>query len=430
MKRKRSLAWLFAVVVSCYFLSLNVLAQDNIMAYKKYEPITKQLITMVEHNSELEKMLIKSIEKAKIQNPGRTTNPAQTLEEYYAFVDWAAKAMPWSILPGLPYPKLYEQIDQSLDYFYFINDQRLDELEGKGYYRSSLQYHEPYRTWLINFTKEWGMYLSTEDSWNEKYYRKALADERFGLGKGWYEDPSKWKTFNDFFARYLKSPDQRPIASPKNPSVVSSPADSKPQGVWKIDKDSNIVPNAPNDDVTIKSNVFKSVKVLIGKDSAYKNAFAGGTLTHTFLDVNDYHRYHFPIGGTIKEVRIIEADDAAGGIIKWIPEKKKYILESTEPGWQNIETRGCVIIENETYGLAALLPIGMSQVSSVNFEDTVKAGYPVKKGDMLGYFLFGGSDFVLLFQSKVDFKLTVPKENGGYRHVLMGEEYGKLSLKK
>jgi phosphatidylserine decarboxylase len=73
----------------------------------------------------------------------------------------------------------------------------------------------------------------------------------------------------------------------------------------------------------------------------------------------------------------------------------------------------------------------MSQVSSVNFEDTVKVGDTVKKGDMLGYFLFGGSDFVLIFQSKVDFKLTVPKERDGtYKHVLMGEEYGKLTLKK
>ncbi len=73
----------------------------------------------------------------------------------------------------------------------------------------------------------------------------------------------------------------------------------------------------------------------------------------------------------------------------------------------------------------------MSQVSSVNFEDTVKVGNTVKKGDMLGYFLFGGSDFIILFQRNVDFKLTVPKENPDrtYKHVLMGEAYGKLTKK-
>ena len=96
-----------------------------------------------------------------------------------------------------------------------------------------------------------------------------------------------------------------------------------------------------------------------------------------------------------------------------------------------IETRGCVIIETKEYGLVALLPIGMSQVSSVNFEDTVKVGTPVEKGSMLGYFLFGGSDFVMLFQNKVNFKLTVPQESKKtYKHVLMGEEYGKLTMKK
>jgi len=226
-----------------------------------------------------------------------------------------------------------------------------------------------------------------------------LADERFGLDKGWYEDPAAWRTFNDFFARYLKSPDQRPIAAPDDPSVMASPADSKPQGLWRIDENSDIV---HKEGVTIKSNVFKSIGVLIGEASAYKDAFANGTLTHTFLDVNDYHRYHFPLDGTVKEVRIIKSDDAAGGIITWVAEANRYVLDANTPGWQNIETRGCVIIENEKYGLIALLPIGMSQVSSVNFEDMVLVGSTVRKGEMLGYFLFGGSDIVILFQDKVD----------------------------
>jgi len=76
--------------------------------------------------------------------------------------------MPWSILPnvGSEYPGLYDQIDQSLDYFYFITDQQLEELKDMGYYNNSLQYHEPYRSWMIKFTKEWGEYLSTLESWN------------------------------------------------------------------------------------------------------------------------------------------------------------------------------------------------------------------------------------------------------------------------
>lgn len=394
-----------------------------------HEPVTEQLITMVEHSPEIRRLLVESIAKARQRNPDRATNPAQTIEEYYAFIDWAAKAMPWSILKHVPAPMLYDKIDQSLDYFYFINDQPLAELKDRDYYRNSLQYHEPYRTWLVSFVKEWGIYLSQPGSWTAQDYQAALADKRFGLDKGWYEDPANWKTFNQFFARYLKSPPARPIAAPGDPSVVASPADSKPQGVWQIDSRSMIV---DRQGVGIKSGIYRSIPVLIGEGSAYREAFANGTLTHTFLDVNDYHRYHFPVSGVIREVRIIPADDAVGGIIGWNEREKRYTLDSNTPGWQNIETRGCVILDTETYGLVAILPIGMSQVSSVNFEKHIKPGTRVRKGDMLGYFLFGGSDIVMLFQKKVDFTLTVPKteeKDHAFEHILMGEQYGKLTLR-
>jgi len=418
----RILVWLLPIVTFCSFLSQSALAE--VKKVVRHEPITQQLITMVENNPELRTMLLDSIESARKTNPNKVTNPAQSLEEYYVFLDWASKAMPWSILPNPPFAKVYEQIDQGLDYFYFISDQPLSQLKDKGYFNNSLQYHEPYRTWLINFVSEWGNFLSKEGSWNEAYYKMVLEDEKFQMDKGWYEDPSKWKSYNDFFSRHLKSPSQRPIASPEDPSIVSSPADSLPQGIWKIDKNSNIL--QPNG-VTIKSSVFKSVAVLIGEGSNYKDSFANGTLTHTFLDINDYHRYHFPISGTIKEVRIIRGDDALGGIVTWDPTTTKYLLSSNRPGWQNIETRGCVIIETEKHGLVALLPIGMSQISSVNFEDTVKVGHAFKKGDGLGYFLFGGSDIVMIFQDKVDFQITAPKDKHGvYQHVLTGEEYGKI----
>ena len=84
------------------------------------------------------------------------------------------------------------------------------------------------------------------------------------------------------------------------------------------------------------------------------------------------------------------------------------------------------IIETENYGLVAVMPIGMSQVASVNFEPNLQVGDRVKKGDMLGYFLFGGSDFVLVFQKEAAFKLLSPKKGNTYEHILMGEFVGSV----
>lgn len=94
-----------------------------------------------------------------------------------------------------------------------------------------------------------------------------------------------------------------------------------------------------------------------------------------------------------------------------------------------IETRDCVVVDTEEYGLVAILPIGMSQICSCNFEDSVKVGARVNKGDPMGYFLFGGSDIVMIFQKDVKAEMLCPmNETGdGYKHIFMGEGYIKLS---
>jgi phosphatidylserine decarboxylase len=90
-----------------------------------------------------------------------------------------------------------------------------------------------------------------------------------------------------------------------------------------------------------------------------------------------------------------------------------------------------VILDAGDYGLIALLPIGMASVGSVNFEENVKPGAKVNKGDMLGHFAFGGSDFIMIFQDKVQFTLGASKkeDSDGYQHILMGEKLGSLVLK-
>ena len=125
-------------------------------------------------------------------------------------------------------------------------------------------------------------------------------------------------------------------------------------------------------------------------------------------------------------MRIIPGESVSGGYTTWDPKDKRYQFDASSVAWQAIETRGCVILETEEYGLVALLPIGMWPVSSVNFEDNLQVGDQVSKGDMLGYFLFGGSDFIMIFQDKAQFTLDAPKklESDSYQLQLMGERLG------
>ena len=119
------------------------------------------------------------------------------------------------------------------------------------------------------------------------------------------------------------------------------------------------------------------------------------------------------------EVRKINSMDAVGGVISWDPQQKEYLLWDENPGWQSIETRDCLIMDTE-YGLVAILPVGMSQVSSCNWEESVKPGAVFKAGDPMGYFLFGGSDIVMIFQKGVSLELLSEK------HILMGEPYAEI----
>jgi hypothetical protein len=73
----------------------------------------------------------------------------------------------------------------------------------------------------------------------------------------------------------------------------------------------------------------------------------------------------------------------------------------------------------------------MAAVGSVNFEDTVKPGVQVEKGDMLGHFAFGGSDFIMILQYKLEFTLDAPKQEGSdsFEHLLVGERLGTMHIK-
>jgi phosphatidylserine decarboxylase len=63
--------------------------------------------------------------------------------------------------------------------------------------------------------------------------------------------------------------------------------------------------------------------------------------------------------------------------------------------YQFNQERGLVIIDSPTVGPVAVVPVGMTLISSIALEPEV--GAELRNGDELGYFQFGGSDIVMLF---------------------------------
>jgi len=68
--------------------------------------------------------------------------------------------------------------------------------------------------------------------------------------------------------------------------------------------------------------------------------------------------------------------------------------------------------------LVACLPVGMAQVSSVVI--TAEVGVELHKGEEMGYFQFGGSDFVMVFEQSSSIELACTPDT----HYVQGSAIG------
>ncbi len=387
--------------------------------------ITLKLQKLIDNDYFLRSMLEESIDIAYKKVSNDIFNPIKNIYDYLKFIDSCVDCYPWDILKDDKGLSLYDKINQGMGLLYFVNNQPLKVLFHMNFYYNCVMYYKPYYDWFTLFLKENERFLDSKESWNEECFLFAKANLDFNLNNDTYEDNSNWKCFNDFFYRKLSSPSKRPISQIDDDAVIISPADSAPFDVWNID-DKGYISTLDRDgefkDFNIKTRLYRNVDELLDF-SKFSSSFYNGKITHTMLDVNDYHRYHFPVSGEIIEIKLISGVPAPGGVIYWNKEKELYEQAfMNQLSWQAIETRGLIIVQTKDFGKVAIIPTGMCQVSSVNFREDLKVGSIIKKGDELGFFKFGGSNIVMIFEEKSNFYMTAEKD----KHILMGEEYGRF----
>lgn len=185
-----------------------------------------------------------------------------------------------------------------------------------------------------------------------------------------------FKNFNEFFYRELK-PDARPCSAPSNPKIIVSPADCR-----------SVVFNTLEEAQTIwvKGREFTVAHLLGDAYPGDVKRYEGGSLGIFRLAPQDYHRFHIPVDGIMGKPKLIEGE--------YYTVNPMAIRSALDVYGENI--RICVPIDSVAHGRVMVICVGAMMVGSTVI--TRKDGEEVKRAEELGYFQFGGSTLLLLFE--------------------------------
>ncbi len=185
--------------------------------------------------------------------------------------------------------------------------------------------------------------------------------------------PEGFACFNDFFCRRLKA-GARPF--PQALDRIGSPADCR-LTVWPAVEADTCIP--------VKGTPFHLSGLLGEAGVDVAPSFAGGALCVCRLCPADYHRYHFPDSGQcVRSWRI------PGGYNSVNP-----VALHRSPSVFVSNAREVSLLELEQAGRCAFIAVGAFGVGSIRSSHD---GGAFRRGDEKGYFTFGGSTVILLFQ--------------------------------
>lgn len=368
---------------------------SNSTSAVQYAPIVQRLVDLIEKNGWAE-LFTSAIHKAGTYN----IRSLKEIDSLPAYLDWVNNLYHWVPTETHDAKNVYDHLCQ----FYFILDQPpVKALQNKISPHTTREPLTELSRWIVEFAIAWGEWMDTTSSVTPESI-KSFYDAPFFKMNEYMPPPSGYKTFNQLFARHVK-PGMRPIAAIGDDRVIVSAADSTIVGTWQISESNDIF--VPSTKISVKNLQWSVTELLHG--SPYAERFKGGMLMHAFLNVTDYHRLHVPVSGRVLESRVVQRAaylaveaqklDEGGHTIRAL----RTFDAQDDTGYQFAQTRGILVLDSPV-GLVAVLPMGMAQVSSVTM--TADVGKKLHKGDEFGYFQFGGSDHVLLFEASVNVNLT------------------------
>lgn len=212
---------------------------------------------------------------------------------------------------------------------------------------------------------------------------------------------TSFTSFNDFFIRELK-PEVRPIAD--SPAII--PADAR----YFFHQDIHL-----SDGFIVKGEKFDLVSLIGDKELAVH--YERGSMVMARLCPTDYHRFHFPCDNTPSHTRFING---------WLYSVNPIALKKDIHIFTQNKRTICEL-ETTQFGKVLFMEIGATNVGSIH--ETYRPNHFHKKGAEKGYFSFGASSLIILFEpERIRFEndLVDATKQGLEIRCLMGQSMGRL----
>lgn len=228
--------------------------------------------------------------------------------------------------------------------------------------------------------------------------------EAFGIDSSEFQDSvSSFQSFNDFFVRTLK-PSARPIIS--GPETAIIPADGRYRFYQNLSE---------NDGFVVKGEKFCLATLL--EDEKLASRYAGGAMVIARLCPMDYHRYHFPCDCIPGPTRLVNG---------WLYSVNPIAIKRDIHVFSH-NKRAICSLNTDHFGEVQFLEIGATNVGSINQTYIPYEHY--SKGAEKGFFAFGASSLILLFEpGKIIFDTDLLSASGKNQEIkcLMGQSMGKV----
>lgn len=262
-----------------------------------------------------------------------------------------------------------------------------------------------------------GKFAQSENFLTQTAIKAFIRNYKINMQEALRENPSDYKTFNDFFTRVLK-PEIRQIA--EGEKLIAQPADAQVSQFGEIKGETLI---------QAKGHDYNLLE-LLGGDKLLAEKFVDGDFATLYLSPSDYHRVHMPMDGVLRQMTYIPGELFSVNILtsQNVPnlfarnERLVCVFDTAIGPMVQILVGATIVGSIDTVWAGTITPPRKEHIHKTYYPAQGEGVVSLKKGEEMGAFKLGSTVINLFPEGTICFSENMQHD----AKVQFGEQFAQI----